>query len=60
MPAVQLDRSLYPIIIVRAEHKVFIDSDVEEYLNIMEELYTEEEGNGIVVIYDLSLMKLIT
>ncbi len=60
MPAVQLDRSLYPIIIVRAEHKVFIDSDVEDYLNTMEKLYTEEEGNGIVVIYDLSLMKLIT
>ena len=60
MSAVQLDRSLYPIIIVRAEHKVFLDQDLFDYLDTMEKLYTEEEGNGIVVIYDLSLMKLIT
>ncbi len=60
MPAIELDKSQYPIIIVKTKHKVFIDTDLQYYLNTMEKLYTEEEGNGIVVIYDLSLMKLIT
>ena len=60
MAAIEIDKSQYPIIIIRTEHKVFIDNDLQYYFETMEKLYTEEEGNGIVVIYDLSLMKLIT
>ena len=60
MAAIEIDKSQYPIIIIKTEHKVFIDNDLLYYFETMEKLYTEEEGNGIVVIYDLSLMKLIT
>ena len=56
---ITLDKSNYPIIVVSTSIKEFTESDVDEYLSIMTDLYIENAGKNIVMIYNFQLLKAI-
>jgi len=59
MSFITIDKSLYPIIIIRINKEYFEENDAEIYMQEMTKFYEENAGKGLVIIYDLSLTLLI-
>lgn len=56
---INFNKDKFPIVIVSTEIDVLTDEQIDFYLKEMTNFYTENQGNNIVLIYDISLLKAI-
>lgn len=58
MAAINIDKNLYPIVIISSNKKYLREKDVDEYIEEMTDFY--RNNTGVVVIYDMSLLTLLS
>jgi hypothetical protein len=57
---IKFNQEDYPIVVVYTDYKDLNESQVEKYLNQMTEFYQKNISKGVVIIYDISILRAVS